>query len=102
MEHFAALNARKAATVYQAIDGSGGFYRNAVDPAVRSVMNIPFFLPDDTLNARFVAQAKAAGLLALKGHKAVGGIRASLYNAMPLAGAQALAAFMADFQQHNG
>lgn len=102
VEHFAALNARKAAAVYQAIDGSGGFYRNAVDPAARSVMNIPFFLPDDTLNARFVAQAKAAGLLALKGHKAVGGIRASLYNAMPLQGAQALAAFMADFQQHNG
>ena len=102
VEHFAALNARKAATVYAAIDGSGGFYRNDVQPAVRSVMNIPFFLPDDTLDARFVAQAKAAGLLALKGHKAVGGIRASLYNAMPLEGARALAAFMADFQQRNG
>lgn len=102
VEHFAALNARKAQAVYAAIDGSGGFYRNDVQPAVRSVMNIPFFLPDDTLNARFVAEAKAAGLLALKGHKAVGGIRASLYNAMPLQGAQALAAFMGDFQQRNG
>lgn len=102
VEHFAALNARKAGAVYQAIDGSGGFYRNAVDPAVRSVMNIPFFLPDDILNARFVAQARQAGLLALKGHQAVGGIRASLYNAMPLEGAQALAAFMADFQRSNG
>jgi phosphoserine aminotransferase len=65
-------------------------------------MNIPFFLPDDTLTARFVSQASQAGLLALKGHQAVGGIRASLYNAMPLAGAHALAAFMADFQQRNG
>ncbi|KAG1530485.1 hypothetical protein G6F50_017286 [Rhizopus delemar] len=65
-------------------------------------MNIPFFLPDADLDARFVAEAKAAGLLALKGHKVVGGIRASLYNAMPLAGAEALVAFMADFQQRHG
>ena len=102
VEHFARLNADKARTVYAAIDGSGGFYRNDVQPAARSVMNIPFFLQSDELNARFVAEAKAAGLLALKGHKALGGIRASLYNAMPLQGAQALAAFMADFQQRNG
>ena len=102
VEHFARLNAQKARTVYAAIDGSGGFYRNPVVPAVRSVMNIPFFLPDANLDAMFVSQAKAAGLLALKGHKAVGGIRASLYNAMPLEGAQALASFMADFQQRNG
>jgi len=65
-------------------------------------MNIPFFLPNADLDARFVAEAKAAGLLALKGHKVVGGIRASLYNAMPLAGAEALVAFMADFQQRYG
>lgn len=102
VEHFARLNAEKARTVYAAIDGSGGFYRNDVQPAVRSVMNIPFFLPSDELNARFVAEAKASGLLALKGHKALGGIRASLYNALPLEAAQALAAFMADFQQRNG
>jgi phosphoserine aminotransferase len=99
---FARRNAAKASLVYQTIDGSGGFYRNEVAPAVRSRMNIPFFLPSAELDARFVGEAKAAGLLALKGHKAVGGIRASLYNAMPLEGAQALAAFMRDFQQRNG
>lgn len=99
---FARRNAAKSTLVYQAIDGSGGFYRNEVAKAVRSRMNIPFFLPDEELTARFVSESKQAGLLALKGHKAVGGIRASLYNAMPLAGAQALADFMRDFQQRNG
>lgn len=99
---FAKRNAEKARIVYEAIDGSGGFYRNHVLPEFRSRMNIPFFLPDETLTARFVAESKAAGLLSLKGHKAVGGIRASLYNAMPVAGAQALAAFMRQFQQRNG
>lgn len=87
---FAQRNAEKAALVYGAIDGSGGFYRNQVMPTVRSRMNIPFFLGDEQLDALFVSESKAAGLLALKGHKAVGGIRASLYNAMPVAGAQAL------------
>lgn len=99
---FARRNAAKSALIYQAIDGSGGFYRNEVATAVRSRMNIPLFLPDEDLTARFVSESKQAGLLALKGHKAVGGIRASLYNAMPLAGAQALADFMRDFQQRNG
>ncbi len=99
---FAKRNAAKAALVYAAIDASGGFYRNEVAVAARSRMNIPFFLPTAELDARFVADAKAAGLLALKGHKAVGGIRASLYNAMPVAGAEALVAFMADFQQRHG
>ena len=69
---FARRNAAKAALVYGAIDGSGGFYRNEVAHAARSRMNIPFFLPDAELDARFVAEAKAAGLLALKGHKVVG------------------------------
>ncbi len=99
---FARRNAAKSALVYQAIDGSGGFYRNEVALPARSRMNIPFFLPDEELTARFVSESKQAGLLALKGHKAVGGIRASLYNAMPLAGAQALADFMREFQQRNG
>ena len=102
VEEFARRNALKSSLVYQAIDGSGGFYRNEVALAVRSRMNIPFFLPDETLTARFVAESKAAGLLALKGHKAVGGLRASLYNAMPVAGARALVDFMQDFQQRNG
>ena len=102
VEEFARRNALKSSLVYDAIDASGGFYRNEVVPAVRSRMNIPFFLPDETLTSRFVAESKAAGLLALKGHKAVGGIRASLYNALPVEGAQALVQFMQDFQQRNG
>ena len=102
VEEFAKRNALKSSLVYQAIDGSGGFYRNDVAVAARSRMNIPFFLPDETLTTRFVSDSKAAGLLALKGHKAVGGIRASLYNAMPVEGTQALVAFMQDFQQRHG
>jgi len=102
VEAFARLSVAKSSAIYDAIDGSGGFYRNEVATAVRSRMNIPFFLPSEELNTRFVSESKAAGLLALKGHKAVGGIRASLYNAMPLEGAQALAEFMRDFQQRNG
>ena len=102
VQEFARRNAEKARIVYQAIDSSGGFYRNEVVPAVRSRMNVPFFLPDATLTERFVAESTAAGLISLKGHKALGGIRASLYNAMPVAGAQALAGFMHDFQQRHG
>ena len=99
---FARRNAVKSSLVYGAIDASSGFYRNDVAAGARSRMNIPFFLPDETLTTRFVADSKSAGLLALKGHKAVGGIRASLYNAMPVEGAQALVEFMRDFQQRNG
>ncbi|ARO68218.1 phosphoserine transaminase [Xylella fastidiosa subsp. pauca] len=102
VQEFARRNQAKAQLVYQTIDQSGGFYRNGVAAAVRSRMNIPFFLPNAEQDARFAAGAKAAGLLSLKGHKAVGGIRASLYNAMPLAGVQALVAFMHDFQQRYG
>ncbi len=101
-EEFARRNAAKAGLVYGAIDASAGFYRNEVLVEARSRMNIPFFLPDETLTSCFVAESKEAGLLALKGHKAVGGIRASLYNAMPVEGARALVAFMRDFQQRHG
>ncbi len=99
---FARRSALKSKLVYGAIDASDGFYRNHVAVEARSRMNIPFFLPDETLTARFVSESKAAGLLALKGHKAVGGIRASLYNALPMEAAQALVEFMRDFQQRNG
>ncbi|TXH70526.1 MAG: 3-phosphoserine/phosphohydroxythreonine transaminase [Lysobacteraceae bacterium] len=99
---FARRNAEKAALLYAAIDGSGGYYRNEVDPAVRSRMNIPFFLHDDALDKSFLAEAKAAGLIALKGHRALGGMRASIYNAMPVAGVKALVAFMQDFQSRHG
>ncbi|MFC7301021.1 3-phosphoserine/phosphohydroxythreonine transaminase [Cognatiluteimonas weifangensis] len=99
---FARRNARKAALLYAAIDGSGGYYRNEVDPAARSRMNVPFFLHDAALDQPFLAAAKGAGLIGLKGHRALGGMRASLYNAMPEAGVQALADFMADFRQRHG
>jgi phosphoserine aminotransferase len=95
-------NARKAELLYAAIDGSGGFYRNHVDVDARSRMNVPFVLSDAALDKPFLAGAEAAGLLGLKGHRALGGMRASIYNAMPLAGVQALVDFMADFQQSHG
>jgi phosphoserine aminotransferase len=102
VEEFARRNARKAALLYTAIDGSGGFYRNDVDQAVRSRMNVPFFLHDDALDKVFLSEAKAAGLIALKGHRVIGGMRASIYNAMPVEGVQALANFMDDFRQRHG
>ena len=98
----AARNGRKADTLYAAIDGSGGFYRNPVAPAARSRMNVPFFLVDPALDGRFLAKAEEIGLLALKGHRALGGMRASLYNAMPQEGVDALVAFMRDFQRRHG
>ncbi|HEY1069783.1 3-phosphoserine/phosphohydroxythreonine transaminase [Thermomonas sp.] len=99
---FARRNARKAALLYDAIDASGGFYRNEVVPAARSRMNVPFFLHDPALDARFLAEAKQAGLVALKGHRVLGGMRASLYNAMPEAGVQALVEFMHGFRNAHG
>lgn len=102
VEAMAAANARKASTLYAAIDGSGGFYTNPVEVGARSWMNVPFVLADAALDKAFLAESEAAGLLALKGHKSVGGMRASLYNAMPQAGVDALVAFMRDFQQRHG
>ncbi|MCC8361587.1 3-phosphoserine/phosphohydroxythreonine transaminase [Lysobacter sp. A6] len=102
VEEFAKRNARKAALLYGAIDDSGGFYRNDIDPAVRSRMNVPFFLHDEALEKAFLSESKAAGLIALKGHRVVGGMRASIYNAMPEEGVQALVAFMDDFRKRHG
>jgi phosphoserine aminotransferase len=99
---FARRNAEKSSTLYSAIDASGGYYRNEVNPAVRSRMNVPFFLHDEALDKPFLSEAKAAGLMALKGHRALGGMRASIYNAMPVEGVKALAAFMKDFQSRHG
>lgn len=99
---FARRNARKAALLYDAIDGSGGFYRNEVAPAARSRMNVPFFLHDPALDALFLSEAKQAGLIGLKGHRVLGGMRASLYNAMPEAGVQALVEFMHGFRNAHG
>jgi phosphoserine aminotransferase len=96
-----ARNIAKARLLYDFIDGSG-LYRNEVDASCRSRMNIPFFLADDALNESFLKQAREAGLLQLKGHKSVGGLRASLYNAMPLAGVQALVNHMQAFEAQHG
>ena len=98
----AGRNFTKAELMYRAIDGSGGFYANPVDPAARSRMNVPFTLHDGALDAVFLKEAEAAGLFALKGHKAVGGMRASLYNAVPVEAVRALVAFMADFADRHG
>ncbi|MGE4359064.1 MAG: aminotransferase class V-fold PLP-dependent enzyme, partial [Lysobacteraceae bacterium] len=98
----AASNDRKAAMLYAAIDGSDGYYANPVDPAARSRMNVPFTLHDAALDAIFLEESRAAGLLALKGHRLVGGMRASIYNAMPEEGVEALVAFMRDFARRHG
>ena len=98
----AAVNAEKARILYSAIDDSDGFYTNPVDPDCRSAMNVPFILADAELDAAFLAEAKAAGVLGLKGHKSVGGMRASIYNAVSLEAVQALVAFMNDFAKRNG
>jgi len=95
-------NRAKAELLYSAIDGSGGFYRNPVEVSARSWMNVPFTLPDEALDKPFLAESEAAGLLALKGHRAVGGMRASIYNAMPIEGVRALVDFMADFARRKG
>ena len=95
------INERKAKKLYGAIDTSG-FYKNPVDKAHRSWMNVVFTLPNEELDKPFLAAAKAAGLTNLKGHRVVGGMRASIYNAMPEAGVDALVDFMADFAKRNG
>ena len=95
------VNARKAELLYRCIDESS-FYHNTVHPRNRSRMNIPFQLVQSRLNNKFLEEAKKRNLLALKGHSAVGGMRASIYNAMPLEGVEALVAFMKEFEAHYG
>jgi phosphoserine aminotransferase len=94
-------NRRKAEKLYAAIDGSA-FYANPVELPSRSLMNVPFTLADDTLDKTFLAEADAAGLLNLKGHRSVGGMRASIYNAVGEDAVDALIAFMQDFEQRHG
>ena len=101
-EVFARRNAEKAALLYRTIDGSGGFYRNEVAVSARSTMNVPFILKDEALDKAFLKESETAGLMGLKGHRALGGMRASVYNAMPLSGVQALADFMGDFAVRHG
>ncbi|MEH6568374.1 MAG: 3-phosphoserine/phosphohydroxythreonine transaminase [Halioglobus sp.] len=95
------VNRRKAAKLYSAIDESA-FYANPVELASRSLMNIPFTLAEAELDKTFLAQSEAAGLLNLKGHRSVGGMRASVYNAVTEEAVDALIAFMQDFEQRNG
>jgi len=95
-------NIAKAKCLYDYIDASGGYYRNPVRPSDRSRMNVPFTLVDDKLDSVFLKESLAAGLSSLKGHKSVGGMRASIYNPMPLAGVEALVDFMRDFAARHG
>ena len=95
-------NRTKADLIYKAIDGSGGFYRGHAKLEARSLMNIPFRLPSEELEDTFAKEAKSNNLIGLKGHRSVGGMRASIYNAMTVEGAQELTKFMQEFQKKNG
>jgi phosphoserine aminotransferase len=101
LEAISMVNHGKARLLYDAIDGSD-FYSNPVDPDCRSWMNVPFTLADPGLDGTFLDEAGKAGLVSLKGHRSVGGMRASIYNAMPEAGVRALVDFMADFERRRG
>lgn len=102
LESVAKINEKKATRMYAAIDGSSGFYIGHAVKENRSLMNIPFRLDNDSFTDSFLSEATKCGFLELKGHRNVGGCRASLYNAFPYEGVEALAAFMADFQDRNG
>jgi len=101
ISHMADVNQRKAAKLYAAIDESG-FYANPIQKDSRSWMNVAFTLANADLDSVFIAEAKKQGLTTLKGHRSVGGMRASIYNAMPEAGIDALIAFMVDFEKKHG
>ena len=102
LEGVAKFNEEKSQLIYDVVDNSGGFYTGHADVADRSKMNVVFKMTDDATDANFLSEAKAAGLTTLKGHRSLGGIRASVYNAMPMEGVQALVSFMKDFAQKNG
>lgn len=95
------INIRKAQALYDFIDSSS-FYSNPVEPAFRSRMNVPFILADQSLDALFIEESEAAGLRTLAGHRSVGGMRASIYNAMPMEGVLALIDFMRGFEERHG
>lgn len=102
LEELGQRNQAKAQVVYDAIDRSGDFYRGHADTASRSLMNVTFRLPEEALEKQFVKEATAAGMVGLGGHRSVGGIRASLYNAMSIEGCRTLAGFMDEFLRQNG
>jgi phosphoserine aminotransferase len=95
-------NRQKGALLYDAIDGSGGFYRSPVERDARSFMNVVWRLPTESLEEKFVKEAEARGMIGLKGHRSVGGMRASTYNAVSVAGLERLVQFMAEFKKNNG
>jgi phosphoserine aminotransferase len=101
LDKMAAQNQAKAKLLYDVIDRSNGFYDGHAQPSCRSTMNVTFRLPNDELTAKFVSEAKQRDLTELKGHRSVGGIRASIYNAMPVAGVEALRDFMNEFLGMN-
>ena len=96
-----AHNRAKAALLYDALDASR-FFRSPVAPDCRSLMNVPFKLQDEALDAAFLKGAAERGMVQLKGHRSVGGMRASIYNAMPVDGVKALVAYMHDFEKEHG
>ncbi|MHC4765511.1 MAG: 3-phosphoserine/phosphohydroxythreonine transaminase [Planctomycetota bacterium] len=102
LEAVGARNEEKARIVYDAIDGSGGFFRPVARPGSRSWMNITFRTPGDELDKQFIEEAGAHDMSGLKGHRSVGGLRASIYNAFPRQGCEVLASFMKDFAARNG
>lgn len=102
LEPMAAINKRKSQLLYDAIDSSGGFYHGHSDPSCRSAMNVTWRLPSEDLEKEFVAEAKKHSMDGLKGHRSVGGIRASIYNAMPEKGVETLRDFMKDFASKKG
>lgn len=102
LENLRSFNEAKAKLVYDAIDESKGFYQGHAAVADRSIMNVVFMTENDETDAKFIQEAADAGMTTLKGHRSLGGIRASIYNAMPMEGVEALTQFMSDFAQKNG
>ena len=100
LEAMKAHNEKKAKVLYDFLDASK-LFKGTVVPEARSLMNVPFVTGDDDMNARFISEAKAAGFINLKGHRSVGGMRASIYNAMPVEGVQKLVEFMDNFEKEN-
>ena len=94
------INDMKSEAIYELIDRSD-FYKSPIDPASRSKMNVVYRLPSEELEAEFLKEAKKVGLVGLKGHRSVGGIRASIYNAMPMRGVEILVDFMNSFEAKN-
>lgn len=101
VEAMEALGKKKSGMIYDVIDNSGGYYTSPVDPAVRSKMNLVFNLKSEELEKEFIVQATAKGMLGLKGHRSVGGVRASMYNALPVEAVEVLADFMKSFAKEN-